>query len=194
MGFEHVQAHRPGQVSWVEDDHVMHPRRRNALQHVLNQIAVRINDAYPLAAGDILDRHVSHQVRFADAGCSDHVDVAAPVAGLYFNYQVLTAIDVMPEDDALGRQGDRRRSLLGGQPGDVRRLHRGERKVIKTVYFFAVEHHHGRIKIPPDGIPNYRPSFTDPAPFKRGAGFRSMELGKSVDDVFQVHSDVTLIR
>ena len=76
---EQVQPDGEFQIAGVEVAEVVGTERRDVVQEFLRQVPVRVNEAHPIASGDVLDDEVLEQGRLADAGLSDHIHMLAGI-------------------------------------------------------------------------------------------------------------------
>ncbi len=65
----------------VKEDHVVSPVFRDAAEHLIDEIAVRVDDAHPVARRDVLQDHRDEERRLARARGSHDVHVAHPGVG-----------------------------------------------------------------------------------------------------------------
>src|SRR4051794_36092807 len=74
---EEVQSNWKFKIAWVEIAEVVSTLRRNVMQELLSQIAVRIDDADAVAERNVLKDEITKESGFSGAGLSNYVDVLA---------------------------------------------------------------------------------------------------------------------
>ena len=66
-------------VRRIKNDDVIDPMARNQVQHLVDQVAMRVDDTEPLPALDVRRDELLQQGRLARAGLPDHINMPLPV-------------------------------------------------------------------------------------------------------------------
>ncbi len=76
---QEVQPDGKFQVARIEVAEVVGTGGWDVVQEVVGQVSMRVNEAHPIASGDVLDDEVLEQGRLPDTGLADDVDVLAGI-------------------------------------------------------------------------------------------------------------------
>ena len=185
VDIEHIEAHGPHEVAWIEHDHVVLPLLGDEPHHCLNEIAVRIDDGGALAPLYVVREHVREQYGFSGAGLTDDIDMTAAVLVAHAHRLPLSAEHAFPDRHARRGKSRRRRGLPGLEPFDLGHLEERRGQMEDACKLLARERHRlGRIELPErilidEPLEIARRDRLELVPVRRG------ELGKGARDRVQ---------
>ena len=96
-----VEADGVLRIGRIEIHHFICPARGDEMQKVFDELAVRVNHAYAVAATHILYRHILEKGRFARPSLADDINVLAAVIRLYPELDAACVRDGFPQSQNL---------------------------------------------------------------------------------------------
>lgn len=102
---QEVQAHRTGEVAWIEVQHLSRPLRGDRVQDLAGEVSMRIKETHTSPGVEVLDNEIPKQGALAESRLPDDVEVLRSVLGVKQNKLLLVR-------DPVGAGADRDGSVV----------------------------------------------------------------------------------
>src|SRR5580698_1412590 len=104
MRRKNVEADRIRFVRWIKEHYIFNALLRNASDHLIDQITMRVEDGHAIAVLDILHDHVQEQRRLAAPGGADEMHVANPLLAAHRNLDGFPGVLINAQDNRMAER------------------------------------------------------------------------------------------